>query len=229
MVDFYFPDKLPDDVLVKREQLPLKPAPVTLQGRYVYLRPLDLARDAEGLFAVQNGQAITIGDYSTEAYDAEKLIWLYLAGGNFESPAALAFYLQPQVDAADGLAMCVLDAKTGHPLGVTTFMSNVPAHLKIELGNIWYGRVAQGTKVNTEAIYLMLKHTFALGYRRLEWKCNALNERSRRVALKLGFQFEGVQDAHYIIKGRNRDTAWFRMLDHEWEGVKGALEARLYD
>jgi RimJ/RimL family protein N-acetyltransferase len=73
----------------------------------------------------------------------------------------------------------------------------------------------------------MLRHAFALGYRRLEWKCNALNERSRRAALRMGFQFEGVQEAHMIVKGRNRDTAWFRILDHEWGDVQERLEMLL--
>ncbi len=74
---------------------------------------------------------------------------------------------------------------------------------------------------------MMLRHAFALGYRRVEWKCDALNERSRRAALRLGFTFEGIQDAHWIIKGRNRDTAWFRLLDREWPAVRAALEGRL--
>ena len=76
--------------------------------------------------------------------------------------------------------------------------------------------------------YLLLKHAFELGYRRVEWKCDALNERSRRSALRIGFQFEGIQQAHFIIKGRNRDTAWFRMLDHEWSSIREKLEERLY-
>ncbi|HLV37504.1 MAG TPA: GNAT family protein, partial [Spirillospora sp.] len=102
-----------------------------------------------------------------------------------------------------------------------------PQHLKVELGNIWYSPIAQRTGANTEAIYLMLEHAFGLGYRRIEWKCDALNERSRRAALHLGFQFEGIQEYHYIVKGRSRDTAWFRMLDREWPDVRQRLEALL--
>ena len=107
-------------------------------------------------------------------------------------------------------------------------MSNLPEHLKIELGSIWYSPLIQRTPANTEATYLMLSHAFDLGYRRLEWKCNALNERSRRAALRMGFQFEGIQDSHFIIKNRNRDTAWFRILDREWLDVKTHLEDLLY-
>jgi RimJ/RimL family protein N-acetyltransferase len=105
--------------------------------------------------------------------------------------------------------------------------ANFPEHLKIELGGIWYSPVAQGTGANTEAAYLMLGHAFGLGYRRVEWKCDALNERSRRAAERLGFTFEGIQDAHYIVKGRNRDTAWFRMLDGEWPRVRQRLRELL--
>lgn len=92
--------------------------------------------------------------------------------------------------------------------------------MKVELGGIWYSPVAQGTGVNTEAVTLALEHIFALGYRRVEWKCDASNQRSRRAAERLGFRFEGIQDAHYIVKDRNRDTAWFRILDREWPAIR---------
>jgi RimJ/RimL family protein N-acetyltransferase len=111
---------------------------------------------------------------------------------------------------------------------MTNFMSNSPEHLKIELGGIWYSPIVQRTAANTEATYLMLNHAFGLGYRRVEWKCNALNERSRRAALRMGFQFEGIQESHMIMKGRNRDTAWFRILVHEWSAVEAHLRALLY-
>jgi RimJ/RimL family protein N-acetyltransferase len=117
---------------------------------------------------------------------------------------------------------------TGRQVGVLNYMNNFPEHLKIELGSIWYSPLVQRTNANLEATYLTLKHAFELGYRRLEWKCNALNERSRRAALRMGFQFEGIQEAHMIIKGRNRDTAWYRLLDGEWAQVKPHLEGMLY-
>ena len=105
-------------------------------------------------------------------------------------------------------------------LGIQTLMSNSPADLKIELGHIWYTPAAQGTGALAEATYLMLGHAFDLGYQRVEWKCNALNERSRRVALRMGFQFEGIQEAHVILKNRRRDTAWFRILAEEWPALR---------
>src|SRR5205085_11593657 len=105
----------------------------------------------------------------------------------------------------------------GVPAGSASFMANRPEDLKIELGSIWYGPIVQGTGVSREATMLMCAHAFGLGYLRVEWKCDARNERSRRSALSYGFTFEGIQQAHMIVKGRNRDTAWFRMLEHEHE------------
>ena len=113
-------------------------------------------------------------------------------------------------------------------MGVVNLMSNVPAFLRIELGGIWYSPVVQRTQVNLESTYLMLAHCFDLGYRRVEWKCDSRNERSRRAALRMGFTFEGIQEQHMIVKGLNRDTAWFRMLDHEWPSVRRKLESMLY-
>ena len=217
---------LPPDVLARRETLPLKVAPAELIGSRIRLVPLDLERDAEELFAISDGRPANLGDRAVGAYDAEALVWRYLAGGPFADAAALAAWLRPQVEARDGLCLCVRDAAIGRPVGVVNFMTNVPPHLKVELGNIWIGPVAQGTGAIHEASFLMLEHAFGLGYRRVEWKCDALNQRSRRTALRLGFTFEGIQAAHFIVKGRNRDTAWFRMLDHEWPARRLELAAR---
>ncbi|MEZ4670128.1 MAG: GNAT family protein [Anaerolineae bacterium] len=220
------PPELPDDVLAKRKALPLKMTPVTLEGRFVRVAPLDVERDVEALYRISNGEPITIGNRAVEAYDADEMVWRWMGGGPFADAEAMKPYLQGSVD-APGLAMCVIDRELEHPVGVATYMNNVPDHLKVELGSIWYSPLAQRTKANLETTYLMLQHAFELGYRRLEWKCNALNERSRRAALRMGFTFEGIQDAHYIIKNRNRDTAWFRMLDSEWSTVKAQLEEML--
>jgi RimJ/RimL family protein N-acetyltransferase len=216
-------------MLLRRERLPLKVAPVTLEGAKVRLVPLDLARDVEALHAVSDGRAIRLGERAVGAYDAEFAIWRYLSSGPFADAAGLAGRLRSQVEAADGLCLCVVDVATGHPIGVVNFMSNSPEHLKVELGNIWYSPIVQGTGANTEAAYLMLGHVFRLGYRRVEWKCDSLNERSRRAALRLGFSFEGIQEAHYIVRGRNRDTAWFRMLDREWPAARARLEGMMRD
>jgi RimJ/RimL family protein N-acetyltransferase len=218
---------LPDEQLALRDTLPRKPAPVTLEGKRVRLLPLDLERDTLPLFEVKNGSSITLGARHIDAYDADELIWRWMFGGPFANADEFRAYLRAISDPPDALAMTVFDQATGWQIGVATFMSNVPAHLKIELGSISYSPIAQRTGANTEATYLMAKHCFDLGYRRLEWKCNALNQRSRAAALRMGFQFEGIQEAHMVVKGRNRDTAWFRILDHEWEGVKWHLEGLL--
>lgn len=219
------PQPLPDDVLSKRQSLPLKVASVVLTGRKIRLEPLVVERDLPALYASSNGQAYTLGDRHIAAYDADELVWRYMNGGVFADANEMASYLQKLVDAPNGLALTVFELESNTPVGVATFMSNMPEHLKVELGSIHYSPIVQGQGINTEATYLMLSHAFGLGYRRVEWKCNALNERSRRAALRMGFKFEGIQEAHFIIKGRNRDTAWFRMLDHEWAEQKVHLEA----
>lgn len=218
---------LPAELLARRTALPLKPAPVTLVGRRFTLRPLDLDRDVPTLFASSNGQPARLGGREIGAYDADALIWRFMSGGPFASSDALAAWLRAQVESPSVLALAVVEQASGQPIGVATYMSNAPEHLKIELGSIWYSPLAQRSGANTEATYLLLRHAFELGYRRVEWKCDALNERSRRAALGLGFRFEGIQEAHYIVKGRNRDTAWFRMLDREWPAVRERLEQRL--
>lgn len=228
MTDFPLNPPLPDDVLARSAALPLKPEPVVLTGKIVRLQPLDLDRDAPILFARSNGQPARMGDRSVDAYDADTLIWRYMNGGPFADEAALRGWLRPQIDGQDRLALTVYDLATDSPVGVANLMSNSPANLSIELGSIWYSPLAQKTGANIEAAYLMLRHVFDLGYRRVVWKCDALNARSRAAALKLGFQFEGIHAYHYIVKGRNRDTAWFRMLDAEWQTVRQQLEDRLY-
>jgi len=219
--------QLSPEILCKRELLPEKPSPATLHGRYIRLEPLVIDRDAIKLFEVSNGSAIVLGNRSFPSYDAEDLIWRYLFDGPFANLNDFIASLTLQVNAPNGLCLCAFDPASNQPVGVVNFMNNQPAHLKIELGGIWYSPIVQGTKANTEATYLMLHHAFSFGYRRVEWKCNALNERSRRSAMRMGFQFEGIQESHLIIKGCNRDTAWFRLLETEWPNVKKKLEQML--
>lgn len=221
-------DGLPGELLARSGALPLKPAPVTLPGRFVRLEPMVVARDAEALFAVANGSPIDLAGRMYPAYDADALIWRYLFQGPFGDLAPFRQYLERAVAAADALCLCVIEQASDQPVGVVNLMSNVPAFLRIELGGIWYSPVVQRTQANLESTYLMLAHCFNLGYRRVEWKCDSQNERSRRAARRMGFLFEGIQDQHMIVKGRNRDTAWFRILDHEWPGVRLHLERLLY-
>lgn len=210
-------DLLPIEVLARRSELPKKPAAVVLRGERVVLRPLDLERDCAPLHAVSNGEPFTLGDRSVAAYDPDEVIWKWMRGSRNADPRALRGYLAPTLMSPDQLMLTVCDRATATPIGCAALMANRPEDLKIELGNIWYGPIAQGTGASREATYLMCDHAFRLGYRRVEWKCDARNERSRRAALSYGFVFEGIQQAHMIVKGRSRDTAWFRILAHEWQ------------
>src|SRR5207248_8753548 len=122
-----------------------------------------------------------------------------------------------------------VDRKSERAVGYASFMRVEPVHRSIEVGNILYTPLLQRTRAGTEAMYLMARHVFEeLEYRRYEWKCDALNEPSRRAALRLGFQFEGIFRQHMIVKGRNRDTAWFSMLDCEWPERREAVERWLH-
>ncbi|MBC7809791.1 MAG: GNAT family N-acetyltransferase [Burkholderiales bacterium] len=227
MTHLDLPDSLPADVLVQRGKLPLKPASLTLTGRFIELIPYDEARDVEALYAVSNGSATAVGNLHVEAYDSEKLIWRWMFSGPHAMLGEFVDYMRTQTAAAYGLPYTVFHREMDKQVGVANYMSNAPDHLKIELGSIWYSPLVQRTAANTEATYLMLNHAFEQGYRRLEWKCNAMNLRSRHSAERMGFKFEGIQDAHMVVKGRNRDTAWFRILSDEWPAVKTHLEALL--
>jgi RimJ/RimL family protein N-acetyltransferase len=114
------------------------------------------------------------------------------------------------------------------PLGIASYLRIAPEHGTIEIGHIWFGTPMQRTTAATEAIYLLARHAFDdLGYRRLEWKCNALNAASRRAAERFGFTFEGVFRSHQVVKGRNRDTAWYAIVEDEWPRVRAGFEAWL--
>ena len=217
-------EPLPPEVLEKTRTLPLKPDSVILTGSRVQLVPAVVETDAEALFEASNGSAFSLGDVTAETYDAEERIWRYLFDGPYDNVDDFAVGLRRWVDMQDGLCFTVYHAATGKPVGVTNYMRNHPEHLRIELGGIWYTPAVQRTGVNREASYLMLKHAFELGYRRVEWKCHSEHIRSRNAALRLGFTFEGIQEAHRIWKGCSRDTAWFRMLDSEWPDARTALE-----
>lgn len=207
---------LSPEVLARCGALPRKPDPVVLVGERVELRPVDVERDAATLHAVTCGAPYQLAGRRVGAYDSEELVWRWMKGGPFPDATALRAYLADYVAEPDTLTLAVCDRATGTPVGVAAFMTNRPLDLKVELGCIWYGPIAQGTGASREATWLMLGHAFGLGYRRVEWKCDANNERSRRAALSYGFSFEGIHECHMIVKGRSHDTAWYRMLDHEW-------------
>jgi RimJ/RimL family protein N-acetyltransferase len=195
------------------ESAPAKrPQPTTLTGRHAQLVPLDAARHTDDLFAL------------TCAPGTESL-WLYLFDGPYADKATFRAALEAKAAATDQLFFAIEDRASGRALGYASYLRIEPAHRVIEVGNILYSSRLQRTPAATEAMYLMAKHVFEdLGYRRYEWKCNALNAPSRRAAERLGFTFEGIFRQHMIVKGRNRDTAWFSMLDNEWPARKAAFE-----
>ena len=191
-----------------------RPARVPLEGRFVSLVPLDPDVHAHGLFAA-----------SHDGSDEAARMWTYLAYGPWSDEASMRGWLEPLPASEDPLFLVVIDHPTGDPVGIVTLMSVDPAMKHLELGNIWYAPRAQRTRANTESVYLMLREAFdELGNRRVEWKCDALNARSRAAAERLGFTFEGIFRQHMIIKGRNRDTAWYAMLDHEWPAIRANFE-----
>lgn len=189
-----------------------RPEREPMEGRYVRLEPLDAARHGDGLFEAS----------STPDKDS-RFRWLY-----DHAPQDRADF-QPWLDKAaaseDPLYFAVIDKASGRIAGRQSFMRIDTANGVIEIGNIlWNGLVARKPAA-TEALYLFARHAFDdLGYRRFEWKCNAENEPSRSAALRFGFSFEGVFRQHLIVKSRNRDTAWFAMIDKEWPTIGRALE-----
>jgi RimJ/RimL family protein N-acetyltransferase len=186
----------------------------TLTGRHVALTPLVAERDAHDLYQASHGSAL------------KEQLWTYMARGPFEGEASMSAWLRDCEASADPLFLTVRASGEGaQPVGMVSFLNVVASMRRLELGNIWYTPAVQRTKVNTEAAYLLLTEAFdVLGYRRVEWKCDALNARSRAAAIRLGFQAEGSFRQHMIIKGRNRDTAWFAMTDGDWTTVKPNLE-----
>jgi RimJ/RimL family protein N-acetyltransferase len=192
-----------------------RPAPTQLRGSYALLRPIEARTDAESLYAVSHPP---VGDAA---------IWTYLPDGPYESSDDLRGALERARDAQDQVTF-VLSRQAGRPLGLASYMRIVPEHGVIEIGGIWFGPPLQRTTAATEVIYLLARHAFDdLGYRRLEWKCDALNAASRQAAERYGFRFEGVFRQHMVIKGRNRDTAWYAITDGEWPAIRAGFEGWL--
>jgi RimJ/RimL family protein N-acetyltransferase len=190
------------------------PAPQkrVLDGSYVRLEPVDVERHAADLFALSQG------------HDA---IWIYLGYGPFADLAGFRSWLAGCARQSDPHFLVIVDKASGRASGMASFLRIAPADGVIEIGHIWIVPAIQRTRQATEAIFLLMREAFDLGYRRLEWKCNALNAPSRRAALRFGFTFEGIFRQHMIVKGRNRDTAWFAMMDHEWPAIRAAFESWL--
>lgn len=182
-----------------------------LEGHHVRLEPLDAARHGTGLF-----------EASASADSAERFRWLY--DHPPRSPADFQPWLDKAAASADPIYFAVIDRASGRIAGRQSFMRIDRANGVVEIGNILWNDPVARRPAATEALYLFARHAFdELGYRRFEWKCNAENAPSRRAALRFGFRFEGVFRKHLVVKGRNRDTAWFAMLDDEWPVAGAAM------
>jgi RimJ/RimL family protein N-acetyltransferase len=193
----------------------LRPERTTLSGRFVRVVPLDAERHDDDLLASMGGPE-------------HAHLWTYMFDGPFEDRAAFAEALKKRQAANDPLFFAIVDAQSDRATGIASYMRIELAHRVVEVGGIVFSPALQRKPGATEAMYLMARHVFEdLGYRRYEWKCDALNAPSRRAALRLGFSFEGLFRSHMIIKGRNRDTAWFAMLESDWPARKAAFEAWL--
>ena len=187
-----------------------RPGAVVLEGRFARMEKLDPARHGGDLWDAVRG------------HDA---LWTYMFYGPFADRAAFAAWLAERAGLEDPFSYAVVDNASGRAAGIVTLMEIRPVARVIEVGNIVYAPLLQRTPLATEAQFLIACYAFeTLGYRRYEWKCNALNATSRRAALRYGFAFEGIFRAHMIVKGRSRDTAWYAMLDYEWPARKRAFE-----
>lgn len=193
-----------------------RPARTELRGSHVLLRPLDAEADAPALYAVSHPP------------EGDAAIWDYLFDGPFGSVEELRAFLAEAEVSEDPFFFTLASLSDERALGFASYLRIAAEHGSIEIGNVCFGTPLQRTTAATEAIYLLARHAFdELGYRRLEWKCNALNAPSRRAAERFGFGFEGVFRKHYVVKGRNRDTAWYAIVDDDWPAIRAGFEAWL--
>ncbi len=187
------------------------PGDEPMTGRYCRVEPLDPDRHDRDLFEAFHA-------------DREDRIWTYLPYGPFHDSESLSAWLEQICRGNDPKFHAVIESGTGKAAGITSYLNIKPSTGVIEVGHINYSPALQRRPAGTEAMFLMMNRVFSeLGYRRYEWKCDALNARSRRAALRLGFRFEGVFRHATIYKGRNRDTAWFSIIDSEWPAVERAF------
>jgi RimJ/RimL family protein N-acetyltransferase len=190
---------------------PPRPRQQPLIGRLCTVEPLDVARHARDLF-------------EANSLDRENRMWTYLFSGPYASFEDYERWLGERAPGTDPLFQAFVSRETGRAQGVGAFMRIDPAMGSIEVGHIAMSPLLQRSPAATEAMYLMMRHAFELGYRRYEWKCDSLNEKSRRAAERLGFRYEGLFRQAIVYKGRSRDTAWYSIIDAEWPRVREAFE-----
>lgn len=193
---------------------PPRPARSPLAGRYCSVQPLESSRHAADLF-------------EANSTDRDGRMWSYLSYGPFASEREYRGWLDPLQASEDPLFFALVDARTGRAVGVASYLRIDVANGSIEVGHLQFSPRLQRTPAATEAMYLMMKQVFDLGYRRYEWKCDALNAASRRAAERLGFRCEGIFRQATVYKERNRDTAWYSVIDPEWPAIAAGFEAWL--
>ncbi|MGZ4682458.1 MAG: GNAT family N-acetyltransferase [Acidimicrobiales bacterium] len=195
---------------------PERPRAATLSGRWTRLEQLDLDRHGADLWRELSA-------------DREHRMWTYLPWGPFPDRPAFEAAVAATQDGRDLMFYAVVDPADGAAVGLMAYLRIDPEAGSIEVGAIMLSPRAQRTRLATEALFLLADHVFGLGYRRFEWKCDALNERSRRAAERFGFSYEGTFRQCTVYKHRSRDTAWFAMLDHEWPARRERYRAWLAD
>jgi RimJ/RimL family protein N-acetyltransferase len=188
------------------------PSAEKLKGRFCILTALDITQHADQLFdslqIENNGES-----------------WTYLPYGPFFDKEAFRHWLHTLVATEkETMLYVILEPRNHSPIGICGYLCITPQHAVIEIGHVHFSKLLQKTPAATEAIYLMLRRAFETGYRRCEWKCDSLNAPSQQAARRFGFTFEGIFRQHMIIKDRNRDTAWFSMLDSEWLIIQPKFE-----
>lgn len=188
---------------------PPVPPRIPVQGRFCRIEPLAVTPHAADL-------------YAANSTDSGRM-WTYLAYGPFADLDAYVTWLAKACQGTDPLFYAIIDLVTGKAVGVASYLHLDPANGVIEVGHIAYSPFLQRTPAATEAMYLLMKQVFDLGYRRYEWKCDSLNAPSRAAAQRLGFSFEGIFRQAVIYKGRNRDTAWYSVIDKEWPALQAAF------
>ncbi|HEX2527625.1 MAG TPA: GNAT family protein [Geminicoccus sp.] len=189
------------------------PAREALDGRLVRLEPLDAARHAAALFRAGHGPG-------------QDDRWRFLPYGPFVDEVAMRSWIETSAASKDPMFFAVC-SPSGEAMGMTSYLNIHPSSGSIEAGHIWFGSRLQRTPAATEAIFLMMRHAMERGFRRFEWKCDAANRPSRAAARRFGFQHEGIFYRATVVKGRNRDTAWYSVIEEEWPRVRAGFEAWL--
>jgi RimJ/RimL family protein N-acetyltransferase len=186
-----------------------RPDAAEFRGEHVMISRLDPEADVDDLYEVS---------HRTEEF---RRLWTYLWYGPFPDRSAMLQWLASIRDSRDPIFYTVHSPALKKRVGMLSILNIAPEFGRAELGHIWYSPLVQRTRVNTEATFLLLCYLFdELGYRRVEWKCDNENEASKQAALRMGFRYEGLFRKHMIVKGKNRDTAWFALVDEEWPAVR---------